>query len=167
MSATKRSYEGMFLLTSDKTDFEAASEPIRNILARYEADVLMLKSWDERRLTYGIRGHKRGLYALCFFSADPARIVEIEHDCRLDERLLRVLIIRRDRLKSEEIEAERNRTTRPPGGFDPEARAAEAEERAGRGFFRGGRRDGPPRGEVRDKEEVHESSESPEDPAVE
>jgi ribosomal protein S6 len=163
MSATKRSYEGMFLLTSDKTDFEAASEPIRNILARYEADVLLLKSWDERRLTYGIRGHKRGLYALSFFSADPARIVEIEHDCRLDERLLRVLIIRRDRLTPEEIEAERNRTTRPPGGFDPEARAAEAEERAGRGFFRGPRRDAPPRSEH--KEDVRESSESPEESA--
>jgi ribosomal protein S6 len=122
----------MFLLASDKSDFEAASEPIRNILARNEAEVLLLKAWDERRLTYGIRGHKRGLYALGFFKADPSRIAEIEHDCRLNERFLRVLIIRRDRLSQAEVDAERNRTTRPPGGFEPEARAVEAEEHPAR-----------------------------------
>jgi small subunit ribosomal protein S6 len=152
MNATKRSYESMFLLASEKTDFEAASEPIRNVLARNEAEVLLLKAWDERRLTYGIRGHKRGLYALAFFQVDPSRVVEIEHDCRLDERFLRVLIIRRDRLTAEEIEAERNRTTRPPGGFDPDARAAEAEERAGRGFAPGGyRREGRNPNEAKDE----------------
>ena len=127
MSETKKSYEGMFLLVGGAGDFQAVSEPIRNILARNEAEILLIKAWDERRLTYTIRGHKRGLYILTFFKAAPDKIAEIEHDCRLDERFLRVLILRRDRLTQQEIDAEAASTVKPPVTFDAEARAAESE----------------------------------------
>ncbi|MCJ7543688.1 MAG: 30S ribosomal protein S6, partial [Phycisphaerae bacterium] len=129
MSAQTHTYEGMFVLGTSGTDFEAASEPIRNVLGRYQAEILMLMCWDERRLAYDIHGHNRGLYALCFFKADPSRVVEIEHDCQLDERFLRVLILRRDRLTPEEIERERTSTERPSSAPEPEARAAEGERR--------------------------------------
>ncbi len=118
MSQETKRYEGMFVLPAGETDFEAASAPVREVLSRYQAEVLMLKAWDDRRLAYDIRGHKRGLYALSFFSADPSRIREIEHDCQLDERILRVLILRRDRLTDEEIETERASTAKPAGPRD-------------------------------------------------
>jgi small subunit ribosomal protein S6 len=131
MNAKTHTYEGMFVLGTGGTDFETTSEPIRNVLGRYQAEVLMLKCWDERRLAYDIHGHKRGLYALGFFKADPARVVDIEHDCQLDERFLRVLILRRDRLTAEEIEREKASTERPSSAPEPEARAAEGERRYG------------------------------------
>lgn len=152
MSAKTHTYEGMFVLGTSGTDFEAASEPIRNVLSRYQAEVLMLKCWDERRLAYDIRGHKRGLYALSFFKADPSRVVEIEHDCQLDERFLRVLILRRDRLTVEEIEREKASTARPSSPPEPEARAAEGERRyAGRGRPRRVDRPEPPPPEPTDE----------------
>jgi small subunit ribosomal protein S6 len=131
MSDTTHTYEGMFVLSTGGTDFEAASEPIRTVLGRYQAEVLMLKCWDERKLAYDIHGHKRGLYALSFFKAPPSRLAEIEHDCQLDERFLRVLILRRDRLTAEEIEREKTSTVKPPSAPEPEARAAEGERRYG------------------------------------
>ena len=131
MSETTHTYEGMFVLGTGGADFQAAGEPIRNVLGRYQAEVLMLKCWDERKLAYDIRGHKRGLYALSFFKVDPSRVVEIEHDCQLDERFLRVLILRRDRLTVEEIEREKISTERPASAPEPEARAAEGERRYG------------------------------------
>ena len=106
MSNEKNTYEGMFLLDAGNPDFQAASEPVRAILERREAEVLALNPWEERRLAYIIQGRKRGLYALAYFKADPLLIVEIEHDCRLDERVLRVLILRRDKITDEEINAE-------------------------------------------------------------
>lgn len=136
MSEKTNTYEAMFLLSSGGADFETTSEPIRNILSRYQAEMLMLKPWDERKLAYGIRGHKRGLYALSFFRLDPTRVVEVEHDCQLDERFLRVLILRRDRLTTEEIEREKTTTERPSSAPEPEARAAEGERRYGGGRFR-------------------------------
>ena len=140
----KRSYEGMFVLSTTGVDFQVASEPVRDILARYEAEVLMLKAWDERRMTYTINKHKRGLYILTFFKADPLKVVEIEHDCQLDERFLRVLILRREKLTQQEIDTEMASTAKPPMAFDPEARAAEGEAEyarynrggGGRGFYK-------------------------------
>src|ERR1035437_1509544 len=103
---TKKTYEGMFLLDAGNPDFNAASEPVRNILTRYEAEFLTFKPWDERRLAYEIMGRKRGLDVLTYFKLDPLRVREVEHACRLDERVLRALILRRGRLTPEEIAAD-------------------------------------------------------------
>ena len=78
MNGNAKTYEGMFLLEASTSDFEAASEPIRNVLARSEAQTLSIQPWEERRLAYEIRGHKRALYVLTFFKVDPSRIVEID-----------------------------------------------------------------------------------------
>lgn len=107
----KKTYEAMFLLDAGNPDFNAASEPVRNILTRYEAEVLAFKPWDERRLAYEVEGRKRGLYVLSYFKLDPLKVHEVEHDCRLDERVLRALILRRDRLTPEQINAETPATT--------------------------------------------------------
>lgn len=101
-----KTYEGMFLLDAGNPDFQAASEPVRAILTRYEAQVLAMKPWDERRLTFEISGRKRGLYVLTYFQVDPAKLTEIEHDCRLDERILRSLILRKDKITEEVINAD-------------------------------------------------------------
>jgi len=106
MSQDKATYEGMFLLDAGNPDFQAASEPVRTILNRNEVTTLALKLWDERRLAYEIKGRRRGLYVLSYFASDPARIADIENDCRLDERILRVLLLRRQELTEEQIQAE-------------------------------------------------------------
>jgi len=106
MSQDKATYEGMFLLDAGNPDFQAASEPVRTILDRNEATTLAIKAWDERRLAYEVKGRRRGLYVLSFFESDPLRIAEIERDCRLDERVLRVLLLRREGLTEEQIQAE-------------------------------------------------------------
>ena len=106
MDQKLKTYEGMFLLESGNSDFESASEPVRNVLGRSQAEVLAMKPWDERKLAYDIKKHRRALYVLTYFKADPGLITEIENDCQLDERIIRMLIIRRDRLTDEEIAAE-------------------------------------------------------------
>jgi len=117
---TKRTYEGMFLLDAGNSDFEAASEPIRTVLRRNESEILSIKPWDERRLAYDLKGRRRALYVLTYFEADPARIADIEHDCRLNEQILRSLILLRRRLSREQVEAHTPAT----------AKSAEAESRA-------------------------------------
>jgi len=101
-----KTYEGMFLLDAGNPDFQATCEPVRTILARYQAQVLSMKPWEERRLAYEIAGRKRGLYVLTYFQAPPASLVEIEHDCRLEERILRSLILRKEKISDEVIHAE-------------------------------------------------------------
>ncbi len=106
MAQTTKTYEGMFLLDAGNPDFQAACEPVQTILSRNEVEVLAIKPWDERKLAYEIARRKRGLYVLVYFKSDPLRIAEIEHDCQLDERVVRVLILRRDQLTEQELQAE-------------------------------------------------------------
>ena len=117
-----QTYEGMFLVHSGR-DFQTASQPIMKVLERSEAQVLSIRPWEERRLAYQIKGQKRGLYVLSYFKADPERIAELERDCRLNEDILRVLILRRDRLTDEQVAAETPATARakqaPPAPDEP------------------------------------------------
>jgi len=100
-----KTYEGMFLLESDQPNFEEAVEPIRSILQRSEAEVLQLRKWDERKLIYEIKGRRRGLYVLTYFKADPSKIVELERNAQLNERILRVLILSADHVTAEQMSA--------------------------------------------------------------
>ena len=127
MNDTKRTYEGMFVLPAGVGDFETVAEPVRRILARNEAEILALNPWDERRLAYEIQGHRRGVYALVYFKAETSKITEIEHDCQLEEHILRVLIIRRDHLTQETIEAATPATASQRKAEAREREKAEAE----------------------------------------
>jgi len=106
MDQTMRTYEGMFLVDAGQPSLEAACEPIKKVLQRAEAEVLSLKPWDERRLAYEIKGRRRGLYILTYFRAEASKLAELEHECRLNEQILRALFLRRDHLSPEQINAE-------------------------------------------------------------
>ncbi|MDY7010502.1 MAG: 30S ribosomal protein S6 [Planctomycetota bacterium] len=101
-----KTYEAMFLLDADNSDFESASTPVREVLERAGAEVLTIKPWDERRLAYTIKGRKRGLYILTYFKADPTRIDDLQHDIQLNDRLLRAMILSGDHLSAEQIDAD-------------------------------------------------------------
>ena len=132
-----RLYEGMFLVDPALTsDWPAAEAEINRVLDRAEAKVIGVKNWDERKLAYPINRHKRGLYVLSYFEAEPEKIPGIERDVRLSEKLLRTLLIRREKMGMEEVEKSlAAEPPRPPSRY---------EDRAGRWEDRGPRR-GPPR----------------------
>ena len=122
MSDKMNTYEAMFLVPAGVADFEQARAPIDKVLARVQAEALSIKPWDERRLAYEIDNHRRGLYILAYFKSDPERIGEIEHECQLDAGILRVMILRRERLTDDNVNAETPATAKAAS----EAAAAEA-----------------------------------------
>ena len=105
-TAVKRLYEGLFLVDSAiaAADWQLVIDTINRILAKTEAEVVSLHKWDERKLSYDIGKVSRGTYILVYFNCDPLRIHEIERDVQLSETLLRVMILRTDRMGREDIE---------------------------------------------------------------
>ncbi|HWB21158.1 MAG TPA: 30S ribosomal protein S6 [Phycisphaerales bacterium] len=100
------SYEGLFLFPqSALADMQGAVDHIKEILHRAHAQLIALKKWDERRLAYEIKGNKRGLYFLAYFTAPASRMVGIERDCNLSEKMLRALITRADDLTADQMQA--------------------------------------------------------------
>jgi small subunit ribosomal protein S6 len=91
-------YEGMFLVDSALagSEWESVNAAIKGIVEKAGGEIVSLEKWDERRLAYGIDGKSRGTYILSYFKAEPGKIPGIERDVRLNERLMRVLILRAD-----------------------------------------------------------------------
>jgi small subunit ribosomal protein S6 len=89
-------YEGMFVLDPSKVagDVANADKQIRTILEKNHAEVLVSRPWDERRLVYQIKNLKKALYYLTYFSAEGKALTGIEHDCKLNEMVVRQMILR-------------------------------------------------------------------------
>ena len=88
------SYECLFLLdpTKTSTDLEGVRGQLHATLDKYGAEILASRKWDDRRLSYPINGHKKALYYLTFFRLDATKMVEVEHDFRLNETIVRHMV---------------------------------------------------------------------------
>jgi len=88
----------MFLLDTTKVagDVPAAAQQLHGLLERNQAEVLASRPWDERRLSYPIKGQKKGLYYLTYFRADAKNLANFERDVALNETILRLLVLKVD-----------------------------------------------------------------------
>ncbi len=138
-----RDYEGMFLLDNNvaTADFDAAAGVVDKILEKNGAKVLRKEKWDERKLSYEIRGHRRATYYLVYFNAPTSAVVEINRDARLTEQVVRHLIVGLSRpvdehvalqAKERELLAEDNRKNALASGWG-EPRRGEGGRGRGRG----------------------------------
>ena len=100
-----RLYEGLFLLRQEaaSNDFGGCVDFLRTTFDRAEAEVVVLRKWDERRLSPEVKRQKRGVFLLAYFRCQPSQIVAIERDCTLSEQILRCLIIRADHVGDVEL----------------------------------------------------------------
>lgn len=102
----ERQYEGMFLIgPAANQENEGGIKLVRSVLERHNAKALVLKKWDERKLTYEIKRQKRGTYIISYFTAAPSAIAGIERDVKLSEDILRVLVTEADHLNQSEMDA--------------------------------------------------------------
>jgi len=111
-------YEGMFLFDAAVTrDWAEVEAEIKRLFDRIGAEQLACVKFDERKLAYEINKRKRGIYALTYFEAPPDRIVDLERDVQLSETVLRVLVLRPDKVTDErlaELRAHDNTTSLTP-----------------------------------------------------
>lgn len=105
-TVVKKMYEAMFLVDSAQaaSDWDGINKVITTILERAGAEIVSMRKWDERKLTYEIRGHSRGTYILCYLRVDGTKLRDIERDVQLSERLMRVLILSTEIMSQGDIE---------------------------------------------------------------
>jgi len=91
-------YECMFLLDTNKVagDVSNAGAQLVSMVQKHNAEPLAHRSWDERRLSYPIKKHKKGLYYLMYIRSDGPNLVNIERDIALNEMILRTMILKID-----------------------------------------------------------------------
>jgi small subunit ribosomal protein S6 len=126
-TAVKRLYEGMFLVDSGLAaqDWQKVIDEIQRMMKRAEADVVSLKKWDDRRMTYNIEGKSRGTYILVYFNCDPEKVKGVERDVQLSEIIMRVMILRTDRMSQADFDRPTPAETAPAETAPVEAAPAE------------------------------------------
>ncbi|MBN2022893.1 MAG: 30S ribosomal protein S6 [Pirellulales bacterium] len=91
-------YEGMFILDSNRfgRDAEAVSGQVARIIEEAGGTVLVSRLWEERRLAYPIKGHRKGTYWLSYFRLEGPKLAWIERQCQLSDSMLRFLFLKVD-----------------------------------------------------------------------
>jgi small subunit ribosomal protein S6 len=127
-------YEGMFILDSNRYARDAAGTvaQIPSVVEQFGGTMLASRLWEERRLAYPIRGHRKGTYWLTYFRLDGQHVDELTRQFHLNEGILRSLLLKIDpRIADAMVQHAltgggpiTERKTKPEGG----ARAAEAKE---------------------------------------
>ena len=90
-------YEAMFIIRPDSSDDERKMlfSQIDDILAKNNGKVTQANVWSEKRkLAFPIRKYREGVYYLMNFTIATDAISKINYAFKLNEDILRVLIIR-------------------------------------------------------------------------
>lgn len=94
----RRIYEALFLLDPVRYahDPMGVSGVVNRLIESAGGEILVSRLWDERRLAYPIKGHRKGVYWLTYFRLDGSKLAELRRQCYLDSNILRVMILRID-----------------------------------------------------------------------
>ena len=95
---TTNVYEGLFILDSDlyaRNPDEVAGQ-IDRFINDYEGEVLVSRLWEERKLAYPIKGHKRGTYWLAYFKLDASKVKDLNRQYQISDSVIRFLFVKVD-----------------------------------------------------------------------
>ncbi|MDR1382397.1 MAG: 30S ribosomal protein S6 [Planctomycetaceae bacterium] len=111
-------YEGLYIFNSEL--YARNPDEVSGQIAKYIEDiggeVLLSRLWDERRLAYSIKGHRRGTYWLSYFKIDPSKIKELSRLFQITESVLRFLFLKLDpRIVEAVVEHAKEGPVKPQG----------------------------------------------------
>jgi small subunit ribosomal protein S6 len=89
-------YEGMFLVdpVQHGADSAGVEGTVKGLLEKHGAKIQQFETWDERKLAYEIKGHRRGVYFLAHFEMPGDAVAALHADCKLTETILRQMLVR-------------------------------------------------------------------------
>ncbi len=97
--STSRKYELMFILSPMLTEDKrtATVKELEDIIKSFKGDVFHTEDWGKRRLAYRIKKQDEGYYLIYYFTSDDQKLIdELEHHLKLDQGVLRHLLMRRE-----------------------------------------------------------------------
>jgi small subunit ribosomal protein S6 len=94
-TSTEKLYEGMFLLDSGRfaTDSKGTSDQILGLVQKCGGTIVAHRPWQDGRLAYAIKGHRKGLHFLVYFKMPGNGIRDLNRACKLSDLVLRHMVI--------------------------------------------------------------------------
>ncbi|MBL7158019.1 MAG: 30S ribosomal protein S6 [Candidatus Omnitrophica bacterium] len=91
-----KEYEVLFIVDSDKEEQEKnAISAIHAMIEKENGRVIKEESWGKKTLVYPIRKRKDGAYYKINFSLDPAKLDTLNKSYKLNQDILRVMIVKK------------------------------------------------------------------------
>jgi len=93
-----RHYEVMIILdpTLDERTVAPSLDSFLNVIRTSGGNVEKVDVWGKRRLSFEIKKHAEGIYAVLDVNADPDAVKELDRQLSLQESVLRTKVLRRD-----------------------------------------------------------------------
>ena len=91
-------YEGMFILDQGRysRDPAAVGQQLADLIEQAGGTMLAARLWDERKLAYPIKGHKKGVYWLTYFKMPSGGLTALERQCEISDDIIRKLVLKVD-----------------------------------------------------------------------
>lgn len=101
-----RLYEGMFIIDAELDDGqrESVQQSIEAEISKHGGEIVKREPWGVRSLAYLIKKRKNGFYWLIHFKVEPSAVVKIGERFKLNESILRCLIVIPDKAAAKEVE---------------------------------------------------------------
>ncbi len=91
-----RKYELMVVFPIEEDHYKSGIDSVRAVLADFGTEIESEEPYGDRDLCYMIKKRNRGRYVLFNIRANPAKIIDIDRQFKLNENLLTFLFVRID-----------------------------------------------------------------------
>lgn len=107
-----RTYETLFIVQPNATEEEvqAVANGVENLVTQDGGSIVQAEVWGKRRLAYEVKRFNEGIYVLVRFEAGPQLIDKLENQFKLNDDVIRYLVVHFDdkMLRLEEEQKRRN-----------------------------------------------------------
>ncbi|MCL4215852.1 MAG: 30S ribosomal protein S6 [Candidatus Hydrogenedentes bacterium] len=107
-----RTYETIYIIRPDLEEdaTQAVCDAVEKLITGNGGKILVTEPWGKRKLAYPVKKFSEGFYVLLRIEVDETVIKKLEHHYRLDESIIRFLVVHFDeqtlRLEIEQREQE-------------------------------------------------------------
>lgn len=90
-----RTYEALFILQPELAEDAAQTiaTEVETLITDNGGVIVRSEIWGKRRLAYEVNGHSEGIYVLIRFESDPAFQAKLEQSFRLNESMIRFIVV--------------------------------------------------------------------------
>ena len=149
-----RTYEALYIVNPEleDDDIQTVAKETEALVVKHEGAIVRSEVWGRRKLAYTVKKHSEGAYILLRFQATPEFIRRLEGYFKLNERVIRYLVVHFDdhMLKLEALQQKRKEEEVRSGGRGRDRDEQDDDDRGPRGRYgredREDREDRGPRG---------------------
>lgn len=91
-----RKYELMTIFPIEEEKYKAGLDAVRSVLGEFGVEIEKEEPFGDRDLCYEVKKQKRGRFLLLNVKANPAKLVDIDRQFKLNSDLLKFMFVKID-----------------------------------------------------------------------